>query len=142
MVRMFVGTTGVNALWKEVEVEVQFTFCYSPFVLRKVIRHGLRWLHVCRMVFLIFSLFLGIFSFSPHLCLLTVYSLSLTTCVCYYEVIGGYREAVKRRNSISQGTVYVHPLIMHIIVVWIGNIFDNNFEIENNFTKYLKDSCW
>ena len=28
------------------------------------------------------------------------------------------------------------------IVVWIIYKFDNNFGIENNFTKYLKESCW
>ena len=26
-------------------------------------------------------------------------------------------------------------------VVWIYNTFDNNFEIQNGFTKYLKGSC-
>ena len=28
------------------------------------------------------------------------------------------------------------------IVVWIGDTFDNNFGFTNDFTKYLKDSCW
>ena len=27
------------------------------------------------------------------------------------------------------------------IVVWIFDTFDNNFENENNCTKYLKESC-
>ena len=28
------------------------------------------------------------------------------------------------------------------IVVWIFYTFDNIFGIENEFTKYLKKSCW
>ena len=28
------------------------------------------------------------------------------------------------------------------IVIWIYDTFDNNLEIENDFTKYLKESCW
>ena len=28
------------------------------------------------------------------------------------------------------------------IVVWIYNTYDNNLRIENDFTKYLKKSCW
>ena len=27
------------------------------------------------------------------------------------------------------------------IVVWIYDTFDNNFSIENDFTKYFKTSC-
>ena len=27
------------------------------------------------------------------------------------------------------------------IVVWIKDVFDNNFVIENAFPKYLKESC-
>ena len=37
----------------------------------------------------------------------------------------------------------VFPLRVHSeIVVWIYDTFDNNFEIKNDFTKYLKESCW
>ena len=28
------------------------------------------------------------------------------------------------------------------IVVWIYNTFDNNLSILNDFTKFLKESCW
>ena len=28
------------------------------------------------------------------------------------------------------------------IVVWILDLFYNNLEIKNDFTKYLKESCW
>ena len=28
------------------------------------------------------------------------------------------------------------------IVVWNYNTFDNIFVIEDDFTKYLKESCW
>ena len=28
------------------------------------------------------------------------------------------------------------------IVIWICNIFDNNFRIQNLLAKYLKESCW
>ena len=28
------------------------------------------------------------------------------------------------------------------IVVWIYDAFDDIFEIEDDFTKYLKESCW
>ena len=27
-------------------------------------------------------------------------------------------------------------------VVWFDNTLDKNFSIENDFTKYLKESCW
>ena len=28
------------------------------------------------------------------------------------------------------------------IVVWIDDTFDHNIWIENDITKYLKESCW
>ena len=28
------------------------------------------------------------------------------------------------------------------IVVWIYYTFENNFGIDNDFTKYLRESCW
>ena len=28
------------------------------------------------------------------------------------------------------------------IVVWIEDFLDDNFLIENDFTKYLKERCW
>ena len=31
-------------------------------------------------------------------------------------------------------------IIEIIIIVWISSTFDNNFRIENGFTKYLKES--
>ena len=34
-----------------------------------------------------------------------------------------------------------YPLTLTEIFVWLY-IFDNNFWIENDFTKYLKESCW
>ena len=37
---------------------------------------------------------------------------------------------------------HINPLILPSeIVVWIYDTFDDNFEIENSFTKYLKESC-
>ena len=38
-----------------------------------------------------------------------------------------------------------NPLVLKSsskIVVWIDDTFDHNFSIENDFTKYLKESCW
>ena len=32
--------------------------------------------------------------------------------------------------------------LMPTIVVWIDDTFENNLRIENDFTKYLKESCW
>ena len=34
----------------------------------------------------------------------------------------------------------INPLILEI-VVWIYDTFNYYFEIENDFTKYLKESC-
>ena len=28
------------------------------------------------------------------------------------------------------------------IDIWICDTFDRNIEVENGFTKYLKESCW
>ena len=28
------------------------------------------------------------------------------------------------------------------IFIWIQNSFDNNLVIDNEFTKYLEESCW
>ena len=37
------------------------------------------------------------------------------------------------------GPTPINPLE---IVIWIYGIFENNFAIENDFTRYLKESCW
>ena len=35
-----------------------------------------------------------------------------------------------------------HEWVSLKVVVWIYYTFDNNFEIENDFANYLKESCW
>ena len=41
-------------------------------------------------------------------------------------------------KGLTHSTLRVSPEI----VVWIFNTFDKNFGIKNDFTKYLKESCW
>ena len=42
----------------------------------------------------------------------------------------------------STKEIYLKLPIPPEIVVCIKGIFDNNFWIENNFTKYLRESSW
>ena len=45
--------------------------------------------------------------------------------------------------TLGDELILTHPCL-HVpleIVVWIYDTFDNNFGIDNDFTKYLNESC-
>ena len=44
----------------------------------------------------------------------------------------------------SAGKVLTHECLKILleIVVWTYDSFDYNFGLENDFTKYMKESCW
>ena len=62
--------------------------------------------------------------------------------VLKFSLISGHPDVV------FKGTLAVNRLtheclrIPPSIVVWICDTFENNFGIDNDFTKYLRESCW
>ena len=58
---------------------------------------------------------------------------------CPWELAKGIRN---KRGKLYSGLL-THEYLRGPpeVVVWIYDTFDNNLEIENGFTKYLKESC-
>ena len=51
--------------------------------------------------------------------------------------VGVVEPQYKQSNIINSGS----RVLPEIIVVWIYDTFDDDFEIQNDFTNYLKESC-